>query len=121
MPDAIRIMESIDHAREVLGLGSLSTTDLLELGIPIPAAGQRLLSPREAFLKDHDLVPAGEAVGRISADTLAAYPPGIPNLLPGEEITQETVDFLSAVAVSPGGFIRGAVDRNGSHYRVVKA
>lgn len=121
MPDAIRIMESIDHARKVLGHGSLATTDLTELGIPIPAAGQRRMSPREAFLRDHDLVPASEAAGRISADTLAAYPPGIPNLLPGEEITQETVDFLSAVAASPGGFIRGAVDRSGSHYRVVKA
>ena len=31
--------------------------------------------------------------GGISADTLAAYPPGIPNVLPGESLTRETIAF----------------------------
>lgn len=119
-PDAARIIDSIDHARSALGGGQLATTNLADLGIPIPAAGRRLITPRDAFMDEHDLVPAREAVGRISADTLAAYPPGIPNLLPGEEITQETVDFLSTVAASPGGYVRGAVDRHSAMYRVVR-
>ncbi|MFK0042211.1 aminotransferase class I/II-fold pyridoxal phosphate-dependent enzyme [Paenarthrobacter sp. NPDC090517] len=119
MPDAARIVQSIEHARVVLGRETAPTANLAELGIPIPAAGRRLMSPRDAFMKKHEIVPASEVAGRISADTLAAYPPGIPNLLPGEEITEETVKFLSAVAASPGGFIRGAVNRNSTLYRVV--
>ena len=65
-------------------------------------------------------VSAAEAVGRISADTLAAYPPGIPNVIPGEEITAETVAFVRAVAASPTGYVRGAVDEGVSSFRVVR-
>jgi len=60
------------------------------------------------------------AIGRISADTLAAYPPGIPNLVPGEEITEQTVNFLQAVAASPTGVVRGAADPLVATFRVVR-
>src|SRR5829696_719968 len=39
------------------------------------------LPPREAFLGDWESVPVGEAVGRVSCETIAGYPPGIPALL----------------------------------------
>ena len=35
-----------------------------------------------------------EAVGRVAAESLAAYPPGIPNVLPGERLTAETLDYV---------------------------
>lgn len=76
--------------------------------------------PSEGFLGETELVPAAEAVGRVSSDTLAAYPPGIPNVIPGEEITAETVAFLQAVAASPTGYVRGAADGTVSRFRVVK-
>jgi arginine decarboxylase len=75
--------------------------------------------PRDAYFGASEIVPAHEAVGRVSADTLAAYPPGIPNLLPGEEITADTVAFLRAVAASPTGYVRGAVDAEVAGIRVV--
>ena len=56
---------------------------------------------------------------RRSADALAAYPPGIPNVLPGEIITAEIVDFVRAIAGSPGGYVRGAADTAVDHFRVV--
>ena len=34
---------------------------------------------------------SSDAVGRIAAESLAAYPPGIPNVLPGERLTAETL------------------------------
>lgn len=85
---------------------------------PLPASGPVRMLPRDAFFADTELVPAAEAVGRISADTLAAYPPGIPNLIPGEEITAETVAFLQAVAASPSGYVRGAADPRVERFRV---
>src|ERR671924_133320 len=50
--------------------------------------------PREAFLGDTDVVPVEAAVGRISCEAIASYPPGIPALLPGERITAATVAYL---------------------------
>ena len=85
----------------------------------LPAAGELRKLPRDAYFGASEVVPAAEAVGRISADTLAAYPPGIPNLLPGELVTAETVAFLTAVAASPTGYVRGAVDERVSGIRVV--
>ena len=65
------------------------------------------------------VIDADAAVGRVSADALAAYPPGIPNIVPGEEITAETVAFLQAVAASPIGYVRGALEPHVGSFRVV--
>ncbi|GAA0423374.1 aminotransferase class I/II-fold pyridoxal phosphate-dependent enzyme [Leifsonia naganoensis] len=90
-------------------------------GFPaLPDPGALRMSPRDAFFAATELVPAADAVGRISADTLAAYPPGIPNLIPGEEITAQTVAFLRAVAGSPSGFVRGAADPEVGRFRVTR-
>ncbi|MBL3698351.1 aminotransferase class I/II-fold pyridoxal phosphate-dependent enzyme [Leucobacter luti] len=86
----------------------------------LPEAGELRVRPRDAYFGESEVVSAGEAVGRVSADTLAAYPPGIPNLLPGEEITAETVAFLQAVAASPTGYVRGAIDAGVAQFRVLR-
>lgn len=86
----------------------------------LPEAGLLRMLPREAYFGENEVVCAEDAVGRVSADTLAAYPPGIPNLIPGEEVTAETVAFLRAVAASPTGYVRGAVDAGITGFRVVR-
>jgi arginine decarboxylase len=77
---------------------------------PLPPAAELRISIQEAFLAPSTLVPWRDAVGRISADTLAAYPPGIPNVLPGEVITAQTMAFLRATAAHSSGYVRGAAD-----------
>jgi lysine decarboxylase len=84
-----------------------------------PAPGPAALPVRDAYFARSELVPRGRAVGRISADSMAAYPPGIPNVLPGEVLTAEIVDFLARTAASPTGLVRGAVDDDLSVIRVV--
>lgn len=86
----------------------------------LPAPGRMRVRPREGYFAATEVVPAAEAVGRVSADSLAAYPPGVPNVMPGEEITAEAVDFLTAIAASPSGFVRGAVTSNVDSFRVLK-
>ena len=86
---------------------------------PLPGHGQARLTPRDAYFSPTEVVAASAAVGRISADSLAAYPPGIPNLVPGEVITAETVEFLRAVAASPIGYVRGALDPRVDAFRVI--
>jgi arginine decarboxylase len=57
------------------------------------------------------VVPVAEAVGRIAAESLASYPPGIPNVLPGERITAATWNYIEAI-LAHGGSLRGASDRS---------
>jgi arginine decarboxylase len=77
---------------------------------PPPPWGEMVMTPREAFLGPQEVVPAGEAVGRVAAESLAAYPPGIPNVLPGERLSAETLDYIQQ-ALAHGGSLRGASDR----------
>lgn len=85
----------------------------------LPGWGPERLSIRAAWLGATEVVACEDAVGRVSAASLAAYPPGIPNVLPGEEITADVVEFLRAVAASPAGYVRGAHDRHLDHFVVV--
>ena len=52
------------------------------------------MAPRQAFFVTRETVTLEHAVGRISAELIAPYPPGIPVLAPGEEITVDTVAAL---------------------------
>jgi arginine decarboxylase len=85
---------------------------------PPPPWGELAMGPREAFLGPQEVVPAREAVGRVAAESLAAYPPGVPNVLPGERLTAETLDYVQR-ALEQGGALRGASDRRLRTIRVV--
>jgi len=90
----------------------------LEPFAPPPPWGQLVMTPREAFLGPQEIVPTRAAVGRVAAESLAAYPPGIPNVLPGERLTAETLDYIAQTLAS-GGSLRGASDRALRTLRVV--
>ena len=77
---------------------------------PPPPWGELAMTPREAFLGPQEVVPFERAAGRVAAESLAAYPPGIPNVLPGERLTRETLDYV-AESVRHGGHVRGGSDR----------
>ena len=68
-----------------------------------------MLTPREAFFAPRESVPVEAAVGRVSAELVAPYPPGIPVLAPGEEVTIDAVDALLA-ARAAGSRIAYAAD-----------
>jgi len=71
-------------------------------GTPRPAAtgvswtlsAEPVVDPRTAFFAPWTAVPAEQAAGRISAELIAAYPPGVPILAPGELITPGLLDAL---------------------------
>ena len=120
-PDLGRLIDALTAvADEADALRAVGEAGRFEEFPPLPAAGTLRMLPRAAYFAESEVVPAAEALGRVSADTLAAYPPGIPNLIPGEEITPETVSFLQAVAASPTGVVRGAADALVSSLRVVR-
>jgi arginine decarboxylase len=84
-----------------------------------PPWGQPEMPPREAFLGPQEVIPFDEAEGRIAAESLAAYPPGVPNVLPGERLNRPTLTYI-ADSIAHGGWVRGASDRSLRTIRVVK-
>ncbi|MFF3013404.1 aminotransferase class I/II-fold pyridoxal phosphate-dependent enzyme [Streptomyces sp. NPDC057939] len=114
-PDTDRFVDALHRLPSPLTCSDVPAREPLSPPLPGPAR----LTAREAFLSPSRVVPAAAAVDMVSADTLAAYPPGIPNVLPGEVITAETVAFLRRTAAAPGGHVRGAVDADVSRLRVV--
>ena len=85
---------------------------------PPPPWGELVMTPREAFLGPQEVVTARDAVGRVASESLAAYPPGIPNVLPGERLTAETLAYIEQT-IAHGGSLRGASDRALRTLRVV--
>jgi arginine decarboxylase len=72
-------------------------------------ANEMVVAPRDAFLGEPERVAVDAAVGRISCESIASYPPGVPALLPGERISAETVAYLRELAAS-GARLHGASD-----------
>lgn len=75
-------------------------------------------SMREAYFAKSGLVDARDAIGRISSDLIAPYPPGVAVLAPGEVITQEILEGLLA-AKADGVRIAYATDPSLENFRVL--
>jgi arginine decarboxylase len=76
---------------------------------PATLRNEMAVAPREAFLGANEEVAVDDAVGRVSCESIAGYPPGIPALLPGERISAETVVYLRELVAS-GARLHGASD-----------
>lgn len=118
-PDVAGIIAALRAIRLEHGLDVAASAVSGIAALGLPTTGTAVMRPRDAYFAASEVLNAADAVGRVSADTLSAYPPGIPNLLPGELITRETLDFLQRVAGMRGGYVRGAVDARVATLRVV--
>ncbi|MFN8189455.1 MAG: aminotransferase class V-fold PLP-dependent enzyme [Nocardioidaceae bacterium] len=76
------------------------------------------MSPRKAFFAAAEAVPLDRVLGRVCAELVAPYPPGIPVLAPGEEVTAASLDAL-AQARAAGVRIAYAADPSLATLRVV--
>ena len=77
------------------------------------------MPPRDAFFARTETVEFRRAVGRVSVELVAPYPPGIPVLAPGEEITEGVLDALGK-ARADGVRVAYAADRTLQTLRVVR-
>ena len=119
LPTALGPTESSPDPTDPTGPGDSLGPTAAPVPTRLPRPGPVRMTARDAFFAPSHLVPAHRAVGRVSADTLAAYPPGIPNVLPGEVVTAELVDFLHRTVAAPHGHVRGATDPRVGTLRVV--
>jgi lysine decarboxylase len=77
-------------------------------------------SMRDAYFAKTEMVSVQDAIGRISADLIAPYPPGVAVVAPGELLTEQIVSGLSA-SQKAGVRIAYATDPTLQSYRVVKS
>ncbi|MEV5934436.1 ornithine decarboxylase [Streptomyces sp. NPDC052079] len=107
--DHRRIGAQITHADDRETAGELLSA-LRELGRAAPGmpTGPRVevprpeelrmeqaMLPRNAFFGPVEEVPAQDAAGRISAEMITPYPPGIPAVMPGERLNEPVLRYLS--------------------------
>lgn len=77
------------------------------------------LSPQEAFYADSVNLPIRESVGKISAEFVMCYPPGIPILAPGELVTDDALGYI-LYAKEKGSLLMGPQDMRLEILRVVE-
>jgi arginine decarboxylase len=67
-----------------------------QIDLPSPEELQleNVMLPREAFFGPTELVPAEKAAGRVAAEQITPYPPGIPAVIPGELLDDAVIDYL---------------------------
>jgi len=85
---------------------------------PAACIGSPVMPPRAAYFAAHESVALRDAVGRVCADSIAVYPPGIANVLPGERFTEPLVDYLLEMTLR-GCPLRGTWDERAGTVRVV--
>lgn len=84
--------------------------------MPFPAA---VMTAREAFWAETENVKLAEAAGRIAAEQVSFYPPGIPVILPGERLTGEVLAYCRAL-LNLRIPVSGPVDGTLKRIRVIK-
>jgi arginine decarboxylase len=109
LADHRRISAQLTHADSPQTTGPLldalrdlaEHADELAAGLPdivVPSGDEmrmeQAVRPREAYFGPAEAVPIERAVGRIAAEMITPYPPGIPAVLPGERFTQPVLDYL---------------------------
>ncbi|KXZ17950.1 aminotransferase class I/II-fold pyridoxal phosphate-dependent enzyme [Bacillus nakamurai] len=89
-------------------------TEVLLPEIPLLA-----MTPRDAFYANTEIVPLKESAGRIIAEFVMVYPPGIPIFIPGEIITEENISYIFK-NLDAGLPVQGPEDATLEMIRVIK-
>jgi arginine/lysine/ornithine decarboxylase len=103
----IRLAGDVEEVVKRLAVAGGTTAAIIRP--PASLRNEMAVAPREAFLGAAEEVAVDDAVGRVSCESVAGYPPGIPALLPGERISAETVAYLRELVAS-GARLHGASD-----------
>ncbi len=114
--DLNRLVEALQVISAETGLqGALLPLDKVH---PPMLQNRFAMTPRKAFYSDSELVSVNHSAGRVSTEIVTVYPPGIPLLVPGEEISRDAIDYLQNMA-GLGAIIDG-MNENNTLIRVAK-
>lgn len=108
--DTIVAMATLADDDAVLTAFTDAVSDLVEVGrgtprslVPTAAWAVRpetACPPRDAFFAAREVVPLAAALGRVSAELIAPYPPGVPVIAPGELVTENVLAAIASARAS---------------------
>ena len=84
----------------------------------LPAIPPMVQTPRRALQLPTQVVPLSDCVGRTCAEYVIPYPPGIPIVVPGEQLTADVLASMQSFRTA-GSRIVGPVDTTGQWLRVL--
>lgn len=111
-------LEQLVKALRVLAARFYRTRPANEMKIKVPTTPILAMSPREAFYAHTEEVPLMESEGRVIAESIMVYPPGIPILLPGEIVSRENLDYINE-CIEAGLPVQGTEDPDIEYVKVV--
>ncbi len=91
----------------------------ISLSVKVPDIPTLAISPRDAFYSQTEFVSFDQSAGRIIAEFIMVYPPGIPILSPGELITQENLEYVKE-NMEAGLPVQGPEDQTLAFLKVIK-
>ena len=111
--DIERLVSALSEVKRRFGG---SKTGLMEQEYIEPVVA---VSPQEAFYAQKESLPLRESSGRICSEFVMCYPPGIPILAPGEQITDQILDYI-VYAKEKGCSMTGPEDPDINYLNVLK-
>ncbi|NLA59831.1 MAG: aminotransferase class V-fold PLP-dependent enzyme [Firmicutes bacterium] len=119
--DAEKLLRGLKSLTEAVGRNEVSKDlSTSRNAIPdLPPIPEMALSPRKAVQSSWETTRLEDSRGRISAEVVTCYPPGIPILYPGEVLTDDTIAYLDIMRRLAFG-ISGPKDTSLETIRVVK-
>ena len=76
------------------------------------------MTPQQASHAEGEFISIYDAIGRISADSIMIYPPGIPLVIPGEIISEQVVALYDFYSRNIGNVLVETKEKN--HITVIK-
>lgn len=89
--DGVEEVERLEQALDAFGLHGKIRPHSTVSAPPLP---QSVCTPREALFAPKETVDLAQAAGRIAAEQIAPYPPGVPIAAPGERIDEKILAYL---------------------------
>ena len=112
---AERLLDALQDM--VRNADQLRPAPVVEVPDPAQLRVEQVVLPRDAFFGPVEQVPWDKAEGRIAAEMITPYPPGIPAVLPGQRLNAAVLRYLRT-GVQAGMVIPDAADSKVTSIRV---
>jgi len=113
--EADMLIQALKHLSEEYQ----SQASNVEAKVMLPNIPVLALTPRDAFYSETELVDFDDSDGRVIAEFIMVYPPGIPIFIPGEIITEDNLQYIKR-NMEAGLPVQGPEDYDFKKLRVIK-
>lgn len=91
----------------------------IEEEVIIPEIPKMAVTPKEAYINEKEIIELKDAKGRISGKVISAYPPGLPIVVPGEEISENILYYIYDLKEKKAN-LQGFIDVECNYIKVLK-